>query len=61
MIVGVGVDHGELVKCVESCFMPWETSYGKEVPEKDRLKPDDSLPVYYGGEISVGFVCWVVN
>lgn len=33
--------------------MPWETSYGKDIPEKDRLALDDSLPAYYGGEISV--------
>lgn len=33
--------------------MPWETSYGLEVPQEGRLIPDDSLPVYGGGEITV--------
>ncbi len=55
MIVGVGVDHDQFVKCVESAFVPWETSYGKEVPKKDLLQPDDSVPEYIGGRITVRF------
>lgn len=47
------MDHDELVKSVESSFLSWETSYGKEILEMDLLTPDDSTPVYYGGEITV--------
>ncbi|CDI96860.1 mitochondrial processing peptidase [Echinococcus multilocularis] len=53
VVVGVGVDHSEFTNLVESSFMPWETSYGLEIPEEDRLTLDDSLPVYSGGEITV--------
>lgn len=53
VVVGVGVDHNDFTKLVESSFMPWETSYGLEVPQEGRLIPDDSLPVYGGGEITV--------
>ncbi|KAM3182396.1 hypothetical protein ACTXT7_012473 [Hymenolepis weldensis] len=53
VIVGVGTDHAELVKSVEASFLPWETTYGKEVPESEILKLDDSTPVYYGGEITL--------
>ncbi|VDK36545.1 unnamed protein product [Taenia asiatica] len=53
VIVGVGVEHNDFTNLVESSFMPWETTYGLEVPEDDRLIPDDSLPVYSGGEITV--------
>ncbi|KAM7542222.1 hypothetical protein Aperf_G00000000432 [Anoplocephala perfoliata] len=53
VIVGVGVDHDELVKNVELSFLPWETSYGKEILEMELFKPDDSVPVYYGGEITL--------
>ncbi|VDM35190.1 unnamed protein product [Hydatigera taeniaeformis] len=53
VVVGVGVDHNDFVNLVESSFVPWETSYGLEVPKEDRLTVDDSLPVYSGGEITV--------
>nr|CDS25711.1 mitochondrial processing peptidase [Hymenolepis microstoma] len=53
VIVGIGIDHAELLKSVESSFLPWETTYGKEVPESELLKLDDSTPIYYGGEITL--------
>lgn len=53
VIVGIGINHEELVKSVEASFLPWETTYGKEIPESELLKPDDSTPVYSGGEIRV--------
>jgi len=54
VIVGVGVNHEEFVRDVESAFSPWETTYGKELkPEFPLFRPDDSIPMYRGGEMSV--------
>uniref|UniRef100_A0A5K3FGN7 Alpha-MPP n=1 Tax=Mesocestoides corti TaxID=53468 RepID=A0A5K3FGN7_MESCO len=53
VLVGVGVDHDDFIQYVESSFLPWDTSYGREVPESERLTPDKSTPVYLGGEMSV--------
>nr|VZI13795.1 unnamed protein product [Spirometra erinaceieuropaei] len=33
--------------------MPWETSYGKEVSDSALIAPDQSTPMYFGGELSV--------
>ncbi|VDD83266.1 unnamed protein product [Mesocestoides corti] len=53
VLVGVGVDHDDFIQYVESSFLPWDTSYGREVPESERLTPDKSTPVYLGGEMDL--------
>uniref|UniRef100_A0A183T471 Alpha-MPP n=1 Tax=Schistocephalus solidus TaxID=70667 RepID=A0A183T471_SCHSO len=53
VLVGVGVDHEEFVRFAEQSFIPWETSYGREVSGSALIYPDQSTPMYFGGELSV--------